>query len=231
MRPNTLRQWHSHWHGTHAPGSPPLAQSLARCTRTKLPAIGTPLVQPLECAKQLSRARPVRAPTESNCFAHGKALPKTMPVPFTGREKLVRRRTFHRQLEEPPTGKVRDNHYSFSLPRTGPARFWNRLTKYFAIALPLVAHGVRLPNCSAFGQWQSNCFPIGSIAVGGGVGRAARRDWAAASAAHRAGGSVIGTSCKTFLAFAKKRKQSFYNFALSASLRLRVRNNHYCAPA
>ena len=41
------------------------------------PAKGTPLAWPLARAQQFCRARPVRAPKEGKCFAHGKALPKT----------------------------------------------------------------------------------------------------------------------------------------------------------
>ena len=52
------------------------------------------------------QARPVRAPRESNCFAHGLAFPKTLPGPFTGCEKLVRITTLsHPPPATPFTGK------------------------------------------------------------------------------------------------------------------------------
>ena len=41
------------------------------------PAKGNPLAWPLACAQQFCRARPVRAPKERQCFAHGKTLLKT----------------------------------------------------------------------------------------------------------------------------------------------------------
>ena len=68
------RHWLCHWQSAHAPGSTPLAKQLLS-----------------QCLVRSSFAgAPVRAPSESNCFAQGLAFPKTLPVTGKGRERFVR---------------------------------------------------------------------------------------------------------------------------------------------